>query len=72
MSPKVYMDTSDDRAAYLPSKPSIPIPILDSNIIPTSLPPSPILQTILFEFLIIFVIYAFCFGSHLQTITEVL
>lgn len=40
-----YIEMSAAKAACLPSLPSIPIPIWDTRIIPTSLPPSPIEQT---------------------------
>lgn len=63
------METSDANAAYQPSKPSIPTPMEDSSIIPTSLPPSPIEHTILSWLFTSLVKMDFCFGSHLQTIT---
>ena len=64
------MEQSAARAAYFPSKPKIPIPMSATYIIPTSLPPSPIAQVILFvNFLIPYVSIAFYFGEHLQHIT---
>ncbi len=46
------IEKSEANDAYIPSLPSIPIPILEDYNIPTSFPPSPIPQTVhLFSFL---------------------
>jgi len=47
-------EKSEDNAAYIPSFPSIPIPIFEHYIIPTSFPPSPIQQTIFLHFSLIY------------------
>ncbi len=61
---------SDARLACFPSFPTIPIPTFASNIIPTSLPPSPTAAVRLpVYWFIFFTISAFYVGLHLQTHT---
>ena len=65
------MEKSEAREAYLPSFPTIPIPTLDSKIMPTSLPPSPMAAVLLPVYWDIFLVTsAFCVGEHRQTQTE--
>lgn len=67
----LVIEKSEANAAYLPSLPSIPIPISAYYIIPTSFPPSPIqATTYLVYYLNPSAILAFCVGEHLQHTTE--
>lgn len=64
------MEKSEANEAYLPSFPTIPIPTSASNIMPTSLPPSPTAAVRFLVYVPIFLtIIAFCVGLHLQTQT---
>jgi hypothetical protein len=64
-------EKSEAKAAYLPSFPSIPIPTSADYIIPTSLPPSPIVATTNPEYFFNnSVITVFWVGEHLQQITD--
>jgi len=57
--------------AYLPSLPTIPTPTFASNIMPTSLPPSPTLHVLLpVNSPILTTIIAFYVGEHRQTQTD--
>lgn len=65
------IEKSEAREACFPSLPTIPIPTLDSKIIPTSFPPSPIAAVLLPVYWdIFFVTKAFYVGEHLQTHTD--
>ena len=64
------MEKSLAKAAYFPSLPTIPTPTSAAWIIATSLPPSPMLNTIFSVYsLISSVTLAFCVGEHLQQTT---